>query len=639
MVAPLLDPYQRKGYCTLYIDSRPVTNHRALVRDVVKMKFNTKLEKESFPDNAKSCKHSDEDPFNNCKPVDCDVFYNGKRSHFSRLTKRCLDVPACVTSKTEIPKVAYDPVSNNCINKPAINKNDIEYIKELINTEREESKINANFSPNLKVTQLSDTVVEVLGSATETHVSTQQTTCKVKKKFKKVNMVIQSEPEKNEILKVPYHQPQNTSKLRTTAKLRNTVHRAMNQIKDKAKLTQKKVEKVKETALAEAKKRFEALAEGRIAAKPKSPIDKAIFNTKNRFKGYLQVLIRCLDSKNYTAIILPCIVILQCVLICFLLYCMNKNRCNKKKPIVKKYFNYRQDASITTPLIGTSNIDTETTEYQYLSESSNYIDKRIKCYKACQKDRRNNMKLSMSDDILSKCINRRDWLRLPKSETIPEVKTDDEINMKKEGRRDQKKIAEIKVNFQEECERKKVKVVKNIADKPINMNDSQKLGTGSSEREIRCHNYNSNINTNNTHNDSFCKTFGVNRQQTKDTDSIEKGAQAYFSNDSIEEFLSERGVLFASDNASKYSYTSLSSAAKSTASSQSSKTSKNNAIKNVLTLLSKKMKGPSSDPGVKKSTPDLKLKLLHLSRASLSSVAETDGGKDIKRIKDSRSSL
>lgn len=332
--------------------------------------------------------------------------------------------------------------------------------------------------------------------------------------------------------------------------------------------------------------------------------------------------------------ILGGVILVQCCLICTLMYCFMHNcSCCRKKKIVNKFFNYRQDATVTTPLIGTSNIDTDTTDYHYLSESSNYIDKKIRCYKACQKERKTTAKLSMSDDILSKCLTRRDWRRLPRSETIPEVKHDDQA--------EPRKVTETKVNFKDEKkDNKKPKSDRSATKKP-----ESNAGTlsDSSEKVIRCHSYNYEVESNATafKQSSHDKTFGVYTQE-KNAGSIEQGAQAYFSNDSIDDFLSERGVLFIGDNASKYSFSSISSAN----SSRSSKTSKNNVIKNIMPFLTTKVKGPASDPGLpavpdgNRSKPDLDLELLHLSRASMcSSSNDSELCKDLKRIKDSTSSL
>uniref|UniRef100_A0A2A4JRH5 Generative cell specific-1/HAP2 domain-containing protein n=1 Tax=Heliothis virescens TaxID=7102 RepID=A0A2A4JRH5_HELVI len=559
LIAPLLDPYDRKGFCTIYVDYKSKSRPKKFIRDTIKIKFDTTLRRLNLPADAKICKHVDEDPMNDCKPVHCDTHYNGKRSYYSLIKKRCFEIPTCLaTESSELPFSAYNPVSNKCINRPAISKDDIDFIKALTGGKDRKAKdiliIKMMDNKNLSHT-LSDPFNAQLDSD-------------IVSRLKGV-----------------------TNKLRTSTY----------------------VETPKPTC--------------KIIKKPKKP------ESENCFVAYL-------SSNKYTLLVLTCVVILQCCLICTMVYCLTRNcSCCRKKKVIKKFFNYRQDASVTTPLICTSNIDTETTDYQYLSESSNYIEKKIKCYKACQKERKNNAKLSMSDDILSKCLTRRDWNRLPRSETIPEVRNDDESRERQKDIMEHRKSTDTKVNFQEEIREKRPKSTKSIVKK-----NEAKTGeqlSDSSEKVIRCHSYNYEGGSNMTgyKKSSHSKTFGLYKHDKK-ADSIEQGAQAYFSNDSIEDFLSERGVIFIGDNASKYSFTSISSGAKSTASSQSSKTSKNNVVKNVISLLTRKAKTPMSDPGLKKSKPDLDLELLHISQASMcSSSNESDICKDLKRIKESTSSL
>lgn len=514
------------------------------------------MHKSKLPEDAKLCKHVDEDPLNDCKPVNCDTHYNTKRSFFSVVKKRCVEVPMCISNiKAELPKIAYNPTANQCVSKPAISKDDIEFIKVLTGDRNRKTK------DILIIKMMDKNMTAPAGDAADDEF--------------------------------------------------NTIAR----VEEDTKATEQPAKK-----------------ESRVAI----PNYKQGNSTIDCIMGYM-------TQHKYTIMVLSAIVLLQCCLIFTLIYCLTMNcGCRKKKQVENKYFNYRQDASVTTPLICTSNIDTETTEYQYLSESSNYIDKKIKCYKACQKERKNNIKLSMSDDILSKCLTRRDWHRLPRSETIPEVRNDEEPKgmERKDLNIDSRKPTDTKVNFQEEIRDKRSRSVKSNAKKPENRMNTQDVLSDSSEKVIRCHSYNYDVGSNLTgYEKRGNKRFGIYKSEKKG-DSIEQGAQAYFSNDSIEDFLSERGVIFIGDNASKYSFTSVSSAGKSSGTSQSSKTSKNNVVKNVISLLSRKVKGPSSDPGLNKSKPDLDLELLHISRASMcSSSNDSDICKDLKRIKDSTSSL
>ncbi|KAH9630865.1 hypothetical protein HF086_014606 [Spodoptera exigua] len=527
LIAPLLDPYDRKGFCTIYVDYKSRKKPKNFIRDTIKIKFDTTLHKSKLPEEAKLCNHVDEDPLNDCKPVNCDTHYNNQRSFYNIIKKRCTNVPVCVSNtKTEIPKVAYNPVSNKCVSKPAISKDDIEFIKVLTRDKNRKAK-------DILIIKMTDKNLTAPAA---------------------------------EVADYDY----------------NTIAR----IEDPDVSTEQTVKK-----------------EPRVAGTHKIP-------------STLDCILEYMTKHKYTLMVLSAIVLLQCCLIFTLIYYLTVNcGCRKNKKVENKYFNYRHDASVTTPLICTSNIDTETTDYQYLSESSNYIDKKIKCYKACQKERKNNVKLSMSDDILSKCLTRRDWHRLPRSDTIPEVKTDEVPKGidRKDLNLDSRKSTETKVNFQEETLDKRSRSVKSNIKKGDNKMNNQDDLSDSSEKIIRCHSFNYDVGSNLIgYEKRGNKRFGIYKSEKKG-DSIEQ-AQAYFSNDSIEDFVSERGGIFIGDNASKYSFSSSSSAGKSSATSQSSKTSKNNVVKNVLSMLSRKVKGPSSDPGVNKTKPDLDLELLHISR-------------------------
>ncbi|XP_022123565.2 uncharacterized protein LOC110998993 [Pieris rapae] len=331
---------------------------------------------------------------------------------------------------------------------------------------------------------------------------------------------------------------------------------------------------------------------------------------------YFKMLVRkCFVGHNSSVIILSFIVVLQCGLIFALLYCIAKScTCFKEKKVVRKFFNYRQDATVTTPLINTSNMDTEI-DYQFLSDSSK-VDQKIKCYKACQKETE-NVRASMSDDILSKCLNRRDW-KHTRSDTIPE----DAENDMKRFENDNK---EIKVMFEDEIKHAQTSTEKrDTSEKSVEVNRS-------SEKEIRCHNYVSNVPSFNQNINTRYVTEQPRRTISKST---EKGAQAYFSNDSLDEYLSERGMIYlAGENVSKYTFTSNSTENKPSTPSMSSKTSKN-IVQKVLSMMHKKSKVPLSDPGKK----ELDLQLLHMSKGTVYS-SSNDSEYRAYRKKDSRTSL
>ncbi|CAH2101875.1 unnamed protein product [Euphydryas editha] len=352
-----------------------------------------------------------------------------------------------------------------------------------------------------------------------------------------------------------------------------------------------------------------------------------------------------IDNK-WTIIVFAFVITIQCFMICTMFYCLSKTcNCCEDKKVIRKFFNYRQDVSVTTPLIGTSNIDTET-DYQYMSETSNNIEQKIKCYKACQKENQ-NLKTSMSDDILSKCLNRRDWKKF-KSEAITEINKDVDIHntaleikdidlskTEKVG-----KFCETKVAFEDEIKNTdRDKTVSIVSNAEIFRQESDNIKTNNvaSEKEIKCHSYNcfevpeikplKNIR---------CFKGGQSKNDAPSV-STEKGAQIYFSNDSIDDFLSERGVTYlAGENISKYTFSSDFNEIKQSTSRVSSKTSKN-FVRNVLSLLRKKSKlGTCSDPG---KNDDTDVKLIHMSKASVyTSSNDSDYIRTLRR-NDSRTSF
>lgn len=345
-------------------------------------------------------------------------------------------------------------------------------------------------------------------------------------------------------------------------------------------------------------------------------------------------------SKNkYTIVLLCFIVVIQCFMIIGLLYCMtNCSSCTSKKKVFCKFFNDKQDASVTTPLIGASNDFTETTEFDFVSESSN-IYKKIKCYKACQKE--NNAKASMSDDILSKCLNRRDWrpMSVPQNiETdVKEFKVETEPGIYQEKKTSYKPESEhnLHLNNLEAIHKSKTKS-SSASDRDVEGYGNQKMkvyhsDSAVSETEIRCFNYNF------QHSSEFNTEYPPRKKSTSSV-STEKGAQASFSNDSIDDLLSERGMVFLGKNASKFSFTPSTSPGKSSMSNLTSKTSKNNIVKRILSYLSKSKHGTSSDPGDRKSSKEKNLELIHITKmTTFSSSGELD--RNNKIVKESRSSF
>ncbi|XP_059061519.1 uncharacterized protein LOC131854420 [Achroia grisella] len=592
MVAPLLDPFERYGYCVFNLDSVPEDRHKGVKRIAVKIPFDTRLKNKEqtmeIPEIIKLCSKIDEDPLNNCKPVDCDIYYNGRRSYFNKRLSRCSHIPKCISEfGNNISSVIYNPNSNKCVREQVITNTDIHLLK------------NNNKGINRKTKDI---------------------------------ILIQN--------------------VHTTRKAQ------------KHKFDENEKDFIVETILP---------SNRTMEVKAKSDVTKNVSYFKWSLNKYS-------PTNKFTLVVLSLVIIVQCCIICTMMYCLSKNcPCCDKKKVVRKFFNYKHDASVTTPLIATSNIDTDTTEFQYLSESSN-IDKKIKCYKACQKEWKNNIKMSMSDDILSKCVNRRDWNRKPgKSNAIPEtdetvVTKDTEIKcdvinfQKNEFASNIFKTSDVKVNFENELQsnesekdisssKRAKSIVKKIEDKSKDKKDKieypKSQCKNTSEREIKCHSYNNmddipnitGFQTSTHSNNVGVYKYNKSKKGTLSA-STEKGAQAVFSNDSIDDFLSGRGMFLTGENLSKYSFFSGSNIYNkktSTSSDISSKTSKNNLVRNVLSLLRIKSKhGHSSDPGKKKSSQNFDIEILHdMSHASIYSSSNNDSDyiKHLKITKESRSSM
>ncbi|XP_045508542.1 uncharacterized protein LOC123704276 [Colias croceus] len=529
LIAPIINPYQRRGYCSIYVDSKS-SRKQTNKREIVNINFDTTV-KHTDPNNPnlKVCKEKDEDPLNNCAPVDCDSFYNGKRSYYHPKYKRCIAQPQCISTK-ETPDVIYNPNSNECI-EDSITQEDIDFIKEI----------------------------------------------DAKPRLAKDVLILQNLHNNSDVVESYV----NADELKRRAKNKT----------------------------------------------------KTLTKEEIPDEYYIKVLMKdCFVGHKAPLFILSLVISIQCCLICVMMYCLTKTcGCFKDKKVVRKFFNYHQDVSVTTPLINTSNIDTETTDYQFFSESSK-VDQKIKCYKACQKEITKNVRPSMSDDILSKCLNRRDWGKHTRSDIIQEI---NETNDKEKVIANDDKT-EVKVMFEE-------KEAKNSTNSEVNKkktSDKNVEANWSSERELKCHSYNvGDSNITGFISNQPKTTRYITEQPRKGTISLStaKGAQAYFSNDSIDDFLSERGMIYlAGENVSKYTFTD-SSELKPSSSSVSSKTSKN-FVKHVLSLIQKKPRGHSSDPGGKKDPLDVEL--LHMSKATVySSSDDSEYKKRFRKQKESKTSL
>lgn len=611
----------------MFLDSKPVDRKRNTMRDNVKIFFDTYMKADQ------SCKNHDEDPFNKCEPVNCAVHYNGKKPYFDNKMKRCVSAPKCISRDSEhLPIVIYDPRTNKCVKNNIIKLDDINYIKSLIHQ-------------NIRVPN--DIVIIK----------------KARKKTKNnTDLVYNTE---NQVTPDIYDRVENENSHSPKSKfLKNKIYNTISG--------------------------FPEL----IQIEPTTVCTKV---------NYAEPMVWYMSENLNNILFLIAISVFQFCLLGWLIYFISFNvLCHCKKKLERHYYNYRQDASVTTPLIGTSNIETETT-CQFLTESSN-VDKKIQCYKACQREQ---AKISLSDDILSKCVNRRKWeLNQTKSHNTRMCPEFSSLNESADVKSGVMQVSEYqqysvytnnafepKVNYENE----KVKGKKNsksksskslkkpeslhaLKNKPGEIKEYTDSDIVSSERILKCHSFNYMGEeplpgfTKASTSDCYCDykydstqtSLGWLQAPEKDekntgfkpdtqsrevfacakitfdtkSHSSEKGAQASFTNDSLDDFLSDRKMLsLTAEDISKYSMErdllSLSS--------MSSKTSKNHVLRDVMSLFRKKSKQRvSSDPGFENSKDSINLELIHMSRPTVYSSSNIDSdviNMTTKRIKDSRTSL
>lgn len=398
--------------------------------------------------------------------------------------------------------------------------------------------------------------------------------------------------------------------------------------------------------------------------------------TKNEVsnKIYYNKIILYLEHNKYMIIII-CVLIIQSCLMIIMAHCLGLTCCKcgrKNKKLERQYYNCFQETSVTTPLISTSTTETNTTDFQYENElikSSN-----IKCYKSLQNpisQQDQNIKTSLSDDVLTKCINRRDWKThvQSKSDTTKYENNNPHNYIDKLNKTDEKDILVIENVIKLDSHSSYITTIKD--DKTVNnlpnsfdsntsverenakvytvketsLTGFDKNNYDDSEEEIKCHSF-SNVDTVRHCDETECnKRCDLKRGSSV---TIEKKIQASFSNDTIDDYISERGAyLLDREDISKYSFNS--NCSKKSISEVSNKTSKNNILKNIISsILHKNSKhSRQSDPGVcnKNSThkQSVDVELLHMSQGSLNSSSYTDSGvmKAIisKVDKESRASL
>ncbi|XP_041971182.1 uncharacterized protein LOC121727409 [Aricia agestis] len=316
-----------------------------------------------------------------------------------------------------------------------------------------------------------------------------------------------------------------------------------------------------------------------------------------------QTVYKYLKQYLWITALLAAITIFQCILI-FTICMRRKCPCFGEKPVISHFFRTYQQDSVTTPLISTSVIDIENSKNHSASESSTTIAN-MKCYMSCDKNKIEDSKTSISDDILSKFINRRDWKN--------RYKSCDENEYTKDEKQDDQ-IAQVHSNYNIDENISRVNKESVVASGELVNNESfnKKGDLNLSVKEEQFHSF----SCHNTQVDSE-STIENKNLTTNESKSSEKAAQTNMSKDSIDAILSERNIYLADENLSKYTLSSCSGKNKST--ELVSKASKN-ITKYFNTLLHRRSRQSSqSEPG-----KDKDLKLLHMSEGSLYSSNDSE---------------
>ncbi|GBP83316.1 hypothetical protein EVAR_57578_1 [Eumeta japonica] len=353
------------------------------------------------------------------------------------------------------------------------------------------------------------------------------------------------------------------------------------------------------------------------------------------------------DAETGAYCLLSTIIIIQFIILTMMGYCILKrcpccdNRRDKQPP--------KSNASITSPLISTTKSEILSVNYQ-----SSDTTERVKYYNSVHTDKAvktKDVKACMSDDILAKCLNRRDWIRRTRTPTqsreirndydvIKDALTHDnerviteklprETNKKEsvyEPRRPIMDTPNIEMVHQVSytstvhpehssigaaCKKKsRVKSTKNSSSNPC----LQKECWNDSEKEIKCLNY--------QNRDVYLDTSLRNVESdsvrvVKSTRSIEKGIQAFFPNDSLDDILLNDIPYLEADAISNLSFSSSLENRNCTPSDVSDNTPKNRVVKILSPSHSRsRLDGECSEPSKKAKG---EIEILHLSRTSVDS--------------------
>lgn len=326
--------------------------------------------------------------------------------------------------------------------------------------------------------------------------------------------------------------------------------------------------------------------------------------------SYRKNMLNFFNRNKYKIIIFLIIIMQICILMivgfCYGLGC----KCSKNmKKTEREFFNSKHDVSVTTPLIYTSKSDTETTIFNY--DNENCDENKMKQYHSLQcMETRQGKEVQVSDDFINKCKNRRDWRTLiiqSKSDTAKHV---DNINTNFYNNYDFKEQDDVTYNVS----------IKNA------FSDDE-------EQEIKCHSYSSEDRSE----PSIQPNSEVKLPQVTD-----KEAQAYFSNDTLDDYILEKGIHINKENIISGNYSGESKHSRII--SEASSKTKGIALRNLSPFLKTKFKSRStSDSEVNKKNDSIDVELIQVfNRSDYTSSKNTNSDCmrtiTIKRNSESRTS-
>ncbi|XP_072380979.1 uncharacterized protein [Diabrotica undecimpunctata] len=140
LIHPTMYPYFRKGICSITVQYRTEKYDKTIVKVI---NFRTNGSDEDIAQTQ--CPSVDTDPRDNCNQVDCVMKYFGEKSYFNPTSKECERVPICLSESPNSPDIAYNYISNQCINlNNSVTPSDLEVLENNQAEVPDDSSVNQN---------------------------------------------------------------------------------------------------------------------------------------------------------------------------------------------------------------------------------------------------------------------------------------------------------------------------------------------------------------------------------------------------------------------------------------------------------------------------------------------------------------